>query len=78
MSRLKTSWYSDRLEKEVTVVRWGEIGTPVLFFPTAYYIGHTGSVRLRVPMMPWLVLFAAVTVVWMLSRIRPATTTAVR
>jgi esterase/lipase superfamily enzyme len=35
MSRLKTSWYSERLEKEVNVVRWGEIGTPVLFFPTA-------------------------------------------
>jgi len=35
MTRLKTSWYSERLEKEVTVVRWGEVGTPVLFFPTA-------------------------------------------
>ena len=35
MSKLKTSWFSDRLQKEVTVVRWGEVGTPVLFFPTA-------------------------------------------
>ena len=35
MSKLKTSWFSDRLQKEVTVVRWGEMGTPVLFFPTA-------------------------------------------
>jgi len=35
MSRLKTSWYSDRLHKQVDVVRWGEVGKPVLFFPTA-------------------------------------------
>ena len=35
MSKIKTSWYSDRLEKEVGVVRWGETGTPVLIFPTA-------------------------------------------
>jgi len=35
MSKLKTSWYSERLDREVTVCRWGEVGTPVLFFPTA-------------------------------------------
>lgn len=35
MSRLATSWHSDRLGREVRVVRWGEVGTPVLFFPTA-------------------------------------------
>ena len=35
MSKLKTTWFSDRLDKDVSVVRWGEVGTPVLFFPTA-------------------------------------------
>lgn len=35
MSRLATSWHSGRLGREVNVVRWGEVGTPVLFFPTA-------------------------------------------
>lgn len=35
MTKLKTTWYSDRLGREVTVCRWGEVGTPVLFFPTA-------------------------------------------
>ena len=35
MSKLATSWYSNRLDREVNVVRWGEVGTPVLFFPTA-------------------------------------------
>lgn len=33
--KLKTSWRSDRLEQEVAVCRWGEVGTPVLLFPTA-------------------------------------------
>ncbi len=28
-------WYSHRLEQWVTMARWGEIGTPVLVFPTA-------------------------------------------
>lgn len=28
-------WYSDRLEHDVTFARWGEIGSPVLLFPTA-------------------------------------------
>ena len=35
MSRLATSWHSGRLGREVNVVRWGDMGTPVLFFPTA-------------------------------------------
>src|SRR4029453_2121122 len=28
-------WFSDRLQQEVNVVRWGTFGTPVLLFPTA-------------------------------------------
>jgi len=28
-------WHSDRLQQEITVVRWGTFGTPVLLFPTA-------------------------------------------
>jgi esterase/lipase superfamily enzyme len=35
MTKLKTSWHSHRLGQDVTVTRWGELGTPVLFFPTA-------------------------------------------
>ncbi|MEX1025404.1 MAG: alpha/beta hydrolase-fold protein [Planctomycetota bacterium] len=35
MSRLATRWYSARVGREVQVVRWGEVGTPVVFFPTA-------------------------------------------
>ena len=33
--KLKTHWYSERLEEQVTIVRWGEVGTPVLLFATA-------------------------------------------
>jgi esterase/lipase superfamily enzyme len=33
--KLATSWYSDRVKQEVGVARWGEVGTPVLVFPTA-------------------------------------------
>jgi esterase/lipase superfamily enzyme len=29
------TWHSPRLEREVTVARWGETGTPLLIFPTA-------------------------------------------
>ncbi|MBA2390727.1 MAG: hypothetical protein H0V67_10785 [Geodermatophilaceae bacterium] len=29
------SWYSDRVQTEITVVRWGTFGRPVLVFPTA-------------------------------------------
>lgn len=35
MSKESTKWRSERLGREVNVVRWGESGTPVLFFPTA-------------------------------------------
>ena len=28
-------WYSDRLQAEITVVRWGTFGRPVLIFPSA-------------------------------------------
>jgi esterase/lipase superfamily enzyme len=35
MSKLSTNWYSERLGQEVLIVRWGEVGTPVLLFPTA-------------------------------------------
>lgn len=35
MSRMSTSWFSDRVEREVQFARWGDIGTPVLCFPTA-------------------------------------------
>lgn len=33
--KVKTRWYSDRVKREVTLVRWGVIGQPVLLFPTA-------------------------------------------
>ena len=33
--KLKDRWYSERLGREVDVVRWGTHGTPVLLFPTA-------------------------------------------
>lgn len=35
MSRVSERWYSSRVGREVQVVRWGEVGTPVVFFPTA-------------------------------------------
>ena len=28
-------WHSNRLHQEITVARWGEVGSPVLLFPTA-------------------------------------------
>jgi len=28
-------WHSNRLQQEITIVRWGHFGTPVLLFPTA-------------------------------------------
>lgn len=34
MKRTET-WHSPRLDREVTVARWGESGTPLLIFPTA-------------------------------------------
>ncbi len=35
MSKESSTWHSDRLGEEITLVRWGEVGTPVLIFPTA-------------------------------------------
>ena len=35
MSRITETWHSERVGREVQVVRWGEVGTPVVFFPTA-------------------------------------------
>ena len=35
MSKITENWHSHRLGCEVNVARWGEVGTPVLFFPTA-------------------------------------------
>ena len=28
-------WFSDRMQQEFTVARWGHFGVPVLVFPTA-------------------------------------------
>ena len=33
--KLATGWHSPRLDRHVSVVRWGTFGTPVLLFPTA-------------------------------------------
>lgn len=35
IEKLKTKWHSQRVQREVTTVRWGHFGTPVLLFPTA-------------------------------------------
>jgi len=31
----RSTWYSQRVERDVTVVRWGTYGMPLLIFPTA-------------------------------------------
>ena len=33
--KLRERWYSSRVESDVTVVRWGHFGKPVIIFPTA-------------------------------------------
>jgi esterase/lipase superfamily enzyme len=33
--KVRERWYSGRVQAEVTVVRWGLVGTPVLVFPSA-------------------------------------------
>jgi esterase/lipase superfamily enzyme len=33
--KMRDRWYSQRLESDVTVVRWGHFGRPVIVFPTA-------------------------------------------
>lgn len=35
MSKVTERWFSDRVQTEVTLVRWGTYGRPVLVFPTA-------------------------------------------
>ncbi len=35
MTKLSSTWYSERVGQDVDVVRWGTFGTPVLVFPTA-------------------------------------------
>lgn len=35
ITKLDTSWRSERLDEEIHVVRWGHAGSPVLLFPTA-------------------------------------------
>ena len=35
MTRIVDRWHSPHLEREVEIARWGEIGVPVLIFPTA-------------------------------------------
>ncbi len=35
MTKTASSWYSGRVEQDVTLVRWGHWGQPVLVFPTA-------------------------------------------
>lgn len=32
---ITTSWYSERLRREIGVARWGEVGAPLLLFPPA-------------------------------------------
>jgi esterase/lipase superfamily enzyme len=32
--KVRERWYSDRVQRDITVVRWGLYGTPVLVFPT--------------------------------------------
>ena len=31
--RVRERWFSGRLQRDITVVRWGLFGTPVLVFP---------------------------------------------
>jgi esterase/lipase superfamily enzyme len=33
--RVRERWYSPRVQTDITVVRWGVVGVPVLVFPTA-------------------------------------------
>lgn len=35
MSKMVDRWYSTRLGREIEVARWGDVGVPVLVFPTA-------------------------------------------
>lgn len=33
--KLVARWHSERVQREVTLVRWGSVGQPILLFPTA-------------------------------------------
>ena len=33
--KIVARWWSERVHREVTLVRWGTVGQPVLLFPTA-------------------------------------------
>jgi esterase/lipase superfamily enzyme len=33
--KVRERWFSDRVQQEITVVRWGLVGRPVLIFPSA-------------------------------------------
>ncbi len=33
--KVRERWFSDRVQQDITVVRWGTFGTPVLVFPSA-------------------------------------------
>lgn len=35
MGKVSARWYSGRVERDVSMARWGTYGTPVLLFPTA-------------------------------------------
>lgn len=35
MMKTTERWYSERVQSDITLVRWGTFGRPVLFFPTA-------------------------------------------
>jgi esterase/lipase superfamily enzyme len=35
VTKTGSRWYSQRLEQEISLVRWGHWGQPVLVFPTA-------------------------------------------
>src|SRR5579864_1532575 len=43
MGDVTERWFSDRLQQEITVKRWGSYGTPVLVFPSAG--GDSGEVE---------------------------------
>jgi esterase/lipase superfamily enzyme len=35
IDKVVAKWFSERVQREVTLVRWGTIGQPILLFPTA-------------------------------------------
>jgi esterase/lipase superfamily enzyme len=45
--KTRTRWFSGRLQGEITLVRWGTYGTPVLVFPTAFGNADADEPELR-------------------------------